>query len=205
MALEISTAATGYPLTLDAALRHLRVEHGEEDQYITDLIAVATEQVEMFTRRALMKQTWTLKLDKWWSTDNDVLELPKPPLLSVTSIGYTDGDAASQTWASSNYDVYTAATGSCFGGVALGYGDSFPDLYSHEQVVTITFVCGYSSSASLPTQRDAVPARAKQAIRLLLGHYYENRELAVTGTIITEIPQGVKDLMWGLQVPHLEY
>ncbi len=205
MALAVDTAATGYPVTLEEAKRHLRVDYAEEDALITTLIGAATEQVEMFTRRQYMKATWTLKLDDWWDRDDDVLELPRPPLLSVSSIKYDDGDGVEQTWAATNYDVYTTASGSPFGGVALGYGDSFPSLYSHEQVVTVTFVAGYSSSATLATQRAAVPDRAKAAVLLLLGHWYENREATVTGTIITQIPQGVRALLWGLQVPVLDY
>ena len=46
-----------------------------------------------------------------------------------------------------------------------------------------------------------VPADLKEAVRLLTGHLYENREASIVGVSAEEIPFGV----WDLINPHREY
>ena len=54
--------------------------------------------------------------------------------------------------------------------------------------VTITFVAGYGAA-------DQVPDEAKHAIKLILGHLYENREDVSTAPL-RAIPQGARNLLW---------
>ncbi|WP_276118386.1 head-tail connector protein [Pararhizobium qamdonense] len=46
-----------------------------------------------------------------------------------------------------------------------------------------------------------VPADLKEAVRLLTGHFYENREASIVGVSAEEIPFG----LWDLINPHREY
>lgn len=46
-----------------------------------------------------------------------------------------------------------------------------------------------------------VPADLKEAVRLLVGHLYENREASIVGITAEEIPFGV----WDLIGPHRAY
>jgi uncharacterized phiE125 gp8 family phage protein len=55
--------------------------------------------------------------------------------------------------------------------------------------VEIQVVVGYGAE-------DAVPQEYKQAILLLLGHWYENREQVTVGEVAREIPMGVEALLW---------
>ncbi|MGQ4661341.1 head-tail connector protein [Lysobacter sp. F6437] len=45
-----------------------------------------------------------------------------------------------------------------------------------------------SSSESSSESEQPVPAAVKQAVLLLVGEYYENRQQGVTGTIYTKLP-----------------
>jgi uncharacterized phiE125 gp8 family phage protein len=49
--------------------------------------------------------------------------------------------------------------------------------------VQVTFVAGYGNAA-------AVPADLKAAIKLLVGHLYENREAVTLGAMPAELPLG---------------
>ena len=55
--------------------------------------------------------------------------------------------------------------------------------------VVIQVVVGYGDDAD-------VPQEYKQAILLLLGHWYENREQVTVGEVAREIPMGVEALLW---------
>lgn len=185
MALVLVTAPTEEPVSIAEAKAHLRVDGDDDDSYIGALITTARSHVETITRRALMPQTWKLVLDDW---PDDVLELLLPPLVSVSSITYKDADGETQTFASSNYVV---DADSVPGRLCLADDASWPsdDLYPMG-AVQIQYLAGY-------TNANAVPQPIKNAILLLVGHYYENREAALVaqGANVQQLPMGVADLL----------
>jgi uncharacterized phiE125 gp8 family phage protein len=174
------------PVSLADAKNHLRVDISDDDTLISALITAAREHVEEATRRALITQTWRLSLDQFPADDE--IELPRPPLQSVSSIIYTDKDDTTSTLATSVYEVDTDGQP---GRVKLAYGEDWPsDTLAETNPVKITFVAGYGDNAS------DVPQRWQQAILLLVGHWYENREAIVTGGgIPKELPLAVQSLI----------
>jgi hypothetical protein len=52
----------------------------------------------------------------------------------------------------------------------------------------LNFTCGYTNAA-------AVPSPIKQAMYLIIGHLYENRQDVVTGTQVHQIPDSSKYLL----------
>lgn len=192
----VTTVQPAAPALAVADLRaHCRTS-SSEDSYLEICIAVATQWVEAWLCRALIRRTYVYKVDgfpgqTWWSDPpcwhcgNEIL-LPYPPLASVTSATYVDGTGATQTLnASTEYEV---DTGSNPGRVRLRYGQSWPNTLCHPQSVTITYVAGYGAS-------DAdVPEAIKAAIRLLAAHLYENREASAPIEIRT-VPYGVEALL----------
>jgi len=186
-ALDLVTAATGYPVTLQDAKRSLRAEHiGQEDRTLeSDLIPTATEHLENETRRQYMLATYEMKLDGWWGSG--VLSIPRPPLLSITSITYYDTDNAAQTLSATVYGVLAKGADTPFGGIYRKSGQSWPSLYGQDHAfeVVVRFTCGYSSSAVLETQRAAVPAAARRAILMMVEDADGDRGIGGTGTIRT--------------------
>jgi uncharacterized phiE125 gp8 family phage protein len=186
MRLKLATAPASEPVTLAEAKAHLRVDISDDDTLIDGLIASARRYFEEAARRALITQTWRLSLDGWPSGDE--IELPRPPLQSVTSVIYKDQDGNATTWAAANYIVDTDSEP---GRIVLAYGQSWPTgvLYPANPI-QITYKAGYGDAGS------SVPTQMKQAILLLIGHYYENREDTIAGTTIKAIPLGVHSLIW---------
>ncbi len=185
MGLVLVTAPGVEPVSLAEAKSHLRVDTTDDDALITALITAAREQVENDTRRALVTQTWDYVLDAFPSGSEIVL--PLPPLQSVTSITYRDKDGNSSTFDASNYVVDTAGM---FGRVVLKSGVTWPSVTLYPAgAVTVRFVAGYGDAG-------AVPQSLKQAILLLVGHLYENREAAIMGTIVRDLPLGYDALVW---------
>lgn len=183
--LTLVTAPTAEPLTVGEAKKHVELAESDttHDATLAALLKAARQCVENRTNRQLVTATWDLKLDAF-PLSGPIL-LPYAPVASVTSITYVDSAGDSQTWASSNYVVSTSRE-PCE--VRLAYSKSFPVTRVQPDAVTVRFVAGYGDP-------EDVPAAIKQAMLLLLGHWFENREAVVTGTIATELPQSAEALL----------
>lgn len=191
MSLFLVTAPEVEPVTAAEAKLHLRVDGSDEDELITALIVAAREYVENFTHRALIYQTWDLKLDGFpcW---NEAIWLPKAPASSVTSVTYVDANGVTQTWSSSLYTTdFPTGVQARRGRIVPAYGQYFPDTRRVINAVTVQFVAGYGASGS------AVPAGLKSAMKILIGTWFgPGRQGVQVGNIVNVIPQTVDSLLW---------
>lgn len=180
MAIKVTTQPATEPVTLVEAKSHLRVDGSDDDVLIADLISAAREYVEQVTSRHLITQSLTY----YGESFNADIEL-KAGLQSVTSINYTDTDGNNQLLDTSLYSVDTA---SFVGAVYPSYGNSWPSARYEKNAVQIEFIAGYGSA-------DDVPVPIKQAMLLLIGHFYQNRESVMVGVSVTETPMAVDMLL----------
>jgi uncharacterized phiE125 gp8 family phage protein len=178
--LALVTAPTIEPVTLAEAKLHLRVDHGDEDALIESLVTSARTHVEHVTSRAFINQTWRLSLDAFPAE----IRLPRPPLSSVTSLQYLDGNGTLQTLSASSYTVDSDAEP---GRVVEAYATTWPSVRNDIRAVRVTYVAGYGATAA------TVPQPIKQAILLLVGHWYANRE--AVGTVGSDIAFAVDALL----------
>lgn len=192
MGLVLLTGPAEEPATVAEAKAHLRVDTAEDDTLIGYLITAAREHVESHCRRALVTQTWDLFLDDYPAGDE--IALPWPRLRSVESIQYHKEDGTSATFSSSNYAVDTASEP---GRVALASGASWPTAELRPvNGFQVRFQAGYGAAGT-------VPRAIKQAILLIVGALYENREQIVVaqGVNISALPFGA----WALLGPYRVY
>jgi uncharacterized phiE125 gp8 family phage protein len=183
--ITVVTAPTAEPLSVDDVKRHLRLDIGEEDGLVRSLITVAREYAELWTGQALMTQTLRLTRDCFpGAAEGCVIRLPRSPVQSLTDIQYTDADGDTATVATS---LYVTDFASQPGRIALAYGETWPtDVAEQIGVVKVNYVAGYASAA-------LVPQRIKQAMLLLIGHWYTNRE--AVGSTSREIDFAVRALL----------
>ncbi len=194
MTLSLVTAPSTEPVSLDGAKLHLRVTSEDEDELIRGLIQQARDWVELYTGRALMTQTWDLKLDAFPCEDGPVW-LPKPPLVSVTHVKYYDTDGTLQTWATSNYVVDApAGPHARVGKIDTAYLVDWPTTREMPNAVQVRFVCGYGVAGQ-------VPAGLKGAMNILMGTWFgPGRESVKVGNIVTPVPHTVDALLWPFKV-----
>ena len=178
------TAPTAEPLQVSEVRRHLALDDSYYDDYLSSLVQVTRAQVQAHTHRQLVTATYDLKLDAL-PAGQQTLAIPYGQLQSITSISYTDTAGASQTWSSSNYDVSTAREP---GTIRPGHGEVWPVARLEQEAATVRFVSGYGAAG-------AVPQAIKQAMLLLIGHYFNNREQSIVGVTASEIPQGAAALL----------
>ncbi len=144
-----------------------------EDDAILAWIQVAREYCERIARRSFAEQTIKMFLDRFPYCNE--IELPKPPLQSVTSVIYKNSDGDSTTLVEDT--DYIVDTDSYIGRIVLSFNKSWPVFTAYPvNPVTITYVAGYDDS-------NPIPEMYKQAILLLVGHWYENREAVMVGAI----------------------
>lgn len=180
MRISVVTSPALEPLTLEELKDHLRVTWDTEDAHINALQTAARQWSEAFTRRQFITATYKLTLPTLvWKT-----YLPRPPLQAVSSIAYIDVDGVSQTLDPSLYEVDTEAEP---GVVHKAYNATLPSTRSVWNAVQITFIAGYGG-------REDVPQAIKQAVLMLVEHYYRQRSATTEGTV-SSIPLGVKSLL----------
>lgn len=182
-ALRQTVAPTGEPLSLADLKSWLRVDSGDtsQDDRILDLITTAREYCEEYTQRQFLPATWQLTLDyfpgvyysypgredtiaHWWY--RNIIYLPRPPFRAMSSIQYVDTAGVTQTLASTEYNLDTVREPAR---IRPAYGKIWPVTRVQLDAVTLTYTAGYDDGSVLP-------ARVKQAMRLLVGLDYENRE-----------------------------
>lgn len=172
------------PLSIEDAKEHLRIDQNDEDVWLLDAIKAVRQRAEGMLGRALISQTLEVALSGWPATR--VIALPRPPLVSVTSVKYFNEADAEATLAASNYIVDTRTTP---GRLVLKSTMSWPATVLREvNGVIIRYVAGYGELAS------DVPPEIRAALKLWLGEMYENRENSAAGGLVT-VPNAAEKLL----------
>ncbi|MEM8494444.1 MAG: head-tail connector protein [Planctomycetota bacterium] len=169
------------PIDHEDAKRHARVIAGADDTQIRAMITAARQLCEAYTGRAIIRARYKQRLAKFPSCQPIVLD--KPPLIAVESIEYVDTAGAVATVATADYKVSTYGDP---GRIVLAMGKSWPSVRSFAaEPVTVTFTAGYTDP----------PESIKHAVRLLVAHWYDNREAVVSGKAATTLPLAVENLL----------
>jgi uncharacterized phiE125 gp8 family phage protein len=177
-----TVAPTSDPVTVQEMREHARISLTDDDSHIQGLIASAVTYAETFLNRQIMTATYRLSMDGFPSW---IIKLPMPPTQSVTSITYVDSGGTTTTLAGSTYILDSDSSPAR---ITPAYSTIWPSIRSQIGSVKVTFVAGYASAA-------LVPAPITHAIRMLVAHWYENREAVSTGAVSKAVEMSVFDLL----------
>jgi len=195
---------------------HLRVEAPTpaEIAYLNNLIKAARIWAENFTSRCFIEQTWDLLLtggfppssehprnqigryatkDDLHILSNDELRIPRVPLKTtggITHVKYLNTAGVQQTLAGTDYVVAARGEAAL---IVPAYGKSWPSTRdwldaSGNYPVEVRFIAGYG------TKGTDVPETFRQAMLLLIGHWYENRE-EVSEAALAQVPTAAEALL----------
>jgi uncharacterized phiE125 gp8 family phage protein len=176
------------PVSLAEVYSHLRLDPdstGEppelshpDDAMLRRQITTAREKCEQITRRAFVQQTLRLERGpmrgngrrglQWYmngcAEDWGQIELPRPPLIAISTVKYLDETNTLQTIDPVNYYEMSGLVAQ----LRFIAGFSTPALYLREDAIQIEYIAGYAPTADPPeTQEDFaanVPASIKDAI-----------------------------------------
>lgn len=174
------------PVTLAEAKLHCRIDVDDDDALVGSLISTAREHLERISRPqvAMTAQRWLYVADAWPASAT--IELRPYPLLTVDEVRYTDATGVETVIASSEYVVDTHSQPG-----RLHMINGWPSAtLAALNGLEIEFTAGYGVDVLSP------PMALRQAVLLLVGHWYEHRELAMTtGAVPKELPFAVAALV----------
>lgn len=183
MRLTQISAPAGLPVTVEDVRSFCRVPHNDEDWQLAALISAAYDLLDGPTGilgRAILSQTWRMELTGW----PGAVILPIEPVVSV-AVSWIDAADDEQdldagaSWLVSNPGQPTV----------LNWNPNvvLPSLsLSVPYPVRIDMTCGYANA-------EAIPAAIRQAIRMMVAHWFDNR--AVAAPSMSEIPLSVSALL----------
>jgi uncharacterized phiE125 gp8 family phage protein len=156
-----------------------RVSISTDDTYIDALRIAAREQVEKDLNTPVAGQAYRLHTESGFVS---CLRLPVQPVVSVSSVTYTDENGQSQTLNSSLYRLKAYKDPPL-----IEFEDGLP---SHATDVIVNFTAGYSAA-------NTVPSLIKHAILFLAAAWYEQREAVseMTGGSVQAIPLGYERII----------
>jgi uncharacterized phiE125 gp8 family phage protein len=184
MALVLSAGPAAEPISLAEAKAHLRVTASGEDTLISSLIITSCLHVEAALGLALITQSWSMFLDAWPAATR--VRLPLRPVQSITAVRLYAADESVETLAPETYLL--DGTGVPPRLVRRG-ALAWPAPRREANAIEIAFVAGYGDAAA------DVPAPIRQAILLLIAHWYEHREPVQIGTPLAPVPNMVSELL----------
>lgn len=168
--LTTSTALTADDVvTFESVKRKLRHLGMDDDLLILEELQAAVNDAELRANRTFRQSVTSVAFYSHWA---HYFSLPRPPLVSVTSVKYyAPDDASTTTITASDYNVLASTDN--VGKIEFPADYSFPNLDTDRiEPIEITYVRGYSSAA-------AVPPLAKVAIRQIAVGSFEGDQLAI--------------------------
>lgn len=211
MSLVLVTAPLKTPITIQQAKDQARVPHTLDDQIITEMVKGATEYLENIMARSFIETEWDLFLDNFpgqgrlfavshinvtQAQDLSVIDTERNTrairptrsrLISVTHLKFTDPDGVLTTLVEgTDFLVDTALEP---GRIVEVLTKPWPATQDIPNAVNLRFKAGYGVEDS------SVPFDIKQLLKMLVAHYYENREAWVADGAMIEVPMAVKAIL----------
>lgn len=194
MSFRVVTQPATEPVSLGEMKEHMVIADSftRDDESILFAIQASREYVEGNTGRQLITATFEMVLDGFWF-GNQIIKIPRPPLISINTITYIDCNGVSTDLDSSLFQVDTIGSP---GRIAPAFNCTWPSTRTRTlNAVNINYQAGYGIYES------DVPEFYRHLIKMLVGHWYENRE-GTSAFDIREIPIGIKSLIWMRKVVH---
>ncbi len=172
------------PVSLQEAKDHLRVDLADEDVLIASLISAARIHIEQWLSRALITQSWSYIADAWPA--DLTVTLPIAPVQVVSEVRVIGLNDNIQIIPGSDYFLDAVSDSAR---LLRRIGAPWPNPGRVANGIEIDFVAGYGAAAS------DVPQPLRQAVLLLVAHWFERREPVELGSALETVPMTVGGLL----------
>jgi uncharacterized phiE125 gp8 family phage protein len=184
MPLVLTSGPAVEPVALAEAKAHLRVDGTAEDTLIASLIVAARLNVEAAAGLALVTQGWSYFLDAW--PRGSALKLPLRPVQSVVAVRLHDENAVATTLD----PVFYLLDGAGAPPRLVRQGALvWPKPGRVANGIEVAFTAGFGDGAA------DVPGPIRQAILMLVAHWYEHRSPVEIGAHAEPVPGMVGELL----------
>lgn len=187
------------PVSLAEAKAFLRLISSDQDDLVSALVTSARMATELLTNRCLVNQQFQLSFDRFpgsWPFSYGFgssllspyreIHIPRSPLYSIDEFTYTNmstGEPVTMA-ATTDYQV----SGREPGRLQPAYGQAWPIARWSLESISIKFTAGYGDTAASPAVGIDSPEVFNLAIKLMVGHWFENRESQ-------EMPKAAENLL----------
>lgn len=174
------TPPAAMPVSLPEAKAHLRVDHDDEDDLIEDAVKAAAAYLDGWSGvlgRAVVAQTWRQDFDGWCNK----MRLPIGPVTSIANIKSRNSAGQISTVDEDDYSLRFDQSGA-YASFNSSFG--YPGDLHESAPISIEYVAGPATAAP----------QVKQMVKLLIGHWYANREAVAEGSF-SELPMAVASLI----------
>ena len=167
MSFVVTSSPVIEPISLSEAKAHLKVEVSADDTLINALVQAAREASEEYLNLRLITQTVEQRIDAFptYMTNYQIF-LDAQPVQSISSIIYKNEAGDDVTLSTDQYDLDRF---SVLHSVYAKSSVTWPIAIDEKNAVKLTYVAGFGDTSA------SVPALIKQAMLLMLTHWYENR------------------------------
>ena len=199
--LTIVADVSDEPISADNVREYAHIDDGVETTVINNMIKSSRMYVENYTGRSLLNRTLKLSIDYVDEVDQPLwegtrigpdmairrryIQLPRPPVVSVTHVKTFDDSDTETTLASSKYYVDNQREPAR---VVLRNGETWPTALRVANAIEVTYVSGYGAS------RSNVPEAIIQGLFSHIAFMYENRGDAY-GKPQNPLPHSIKYLL----------
>lgn len=159
------TGAPASLITLAEAKDHLEIDHTDKDAFITALVAAASQMIDGYDGmigKTVGEQTIAYSIS---DTPPDHIDLPVFPVKSLQSVSYFDTGGNPQTI---NVNNFRLVGNEDYAWLETVDGFTWPTVFDRHDAITFSLLCGFAE----------VPEAIKHAVKLMVGHWFENREAA---------------------------
>ncbi len=171
------------PLSLEEVKAYLRIDGANEDSLLQSLILTSRLHIEVALGLAMMSQSWKLVLDDW--PQKGVVELPIAPVKQISDVRIVGQDGSPQSLDGSDYDVDTSGRPARL----FKRRGTWPAPGRKRGGIDVDIGAGFGETAS------EVPEPMRQALLLLVAHWYEHRDPIEIGAPSTAVPAAVSRLL----------
>jgi uncharacterized phiE125 gp8 family phage protein len=151
------------PVTLAAAKAHLRITHSDDDLLLLQLITSARRVAEARTGLCFLSQAWLCLQDAW--PGDLTVRLPVSPLIAVTEVAVLAADAAKTVLDPALYEADLASRPPRL----MPVSGAWPLPGRLLNGIAIAVTAGFGAAP------EAVPEPLRQAMLLMVAHWYGNR------------------------------
>ena len=191
---SLVTGPTEEPLSVQDVIDQCQMGEIPDDQRsrVAAYITAARQLLERRMRRQFCTATWKLHLDEL----PDVIVFDdKLPIKTIAHIKYYDAQGTLTTLTATTDYQTDLASDQRPARIMPAYGTTWPSVRGDTfNAVEIQFTAGYGTALQ-------VPQSLKHGMLLLVANWFENREVSVIGTIVSELPWGVEAVItpedWG--------
>jgi uncharacterized phiE125 gp8 family phage protein len=195
MRLTLLTGPAAEPLELDDAKAHLRIDGEDEDALLGSLITTSRMHVEAALGLALITQQWRWQADCW--PKGSAVELMTRPLQGVTGVRVYDAAGTAQVIDAAEYIVDGVGQNAGLPARVVAKSGRWPDPGLRAGGIHIDFTAGFGNTPG------DVPEQIRQALRLLVAHWFEVRNPVHIGSMATRVPETVSELLMPFRVRRL--